>query len=104
MALKLRLSAVTVGDNQVVYPRIIREDYSMDKNRIFFCEPQRAYMSIYNCANLRNRPIGKAAAGAQPKMIACERCEMFKMVDKNKVPTVTLTEYLNGTKPVGVSA
>ena len=76
----------------------------MDKNRIFFCEPQRAYMSIYNCANLRNRPIGKAAAGAQPKMIACERCEMFKMVDKNKVPTVTLTEYLNGTKPVGVSA
>jgi len=75
----------------------------MDKNRIFYCVPQRAYMSLHNCADLRNRPTGKAAAGAQPKMIACERCEMFKMVDKNKVPTVTLTEYLGGVKPGSLS-
>ena len=75
-----------------------------NKNRIFYCQPQRAYMSVHNCSELRNRPIGKAAAGAQPKMIACERCEMFKMVEKNKVPTVTLTEYLGGLKPNGLSA
>ena len=75
----------------------------MDKNRIFYCVPQRAYMSLSNCSDLRNRPTGKAAAGTQPKMIACERCEMFKMVDKNKVPTVTLTEYLGGVKPSGLS-
>jgi hypothetical protein len=60
-------------------------------------------MSISNCMDLRNRPMGKAAAGTQPKMIACERCEMFNMVDKNKVETVTITEYLSGVKPSDMS-
>lgn len=71
----------------------------MDKNRIFYCQPQKAYMSISNCNNLRGRPTGKAAAGTQPKMIACERCNMFKLVEKNKVETVTITEYLSGIRP-----
>ncbi len=75
----------------------------MDKNRIFYCQPQKAYMSISNCVNLRDRPVGKAAAGSQPKMIACERCEMFKLVDKNKVDTVTITEYLGGVRPPSLS-
>ena len=60
-------------------------------------------MSISNCMGLRDRPMGKAAAGAQPKMIACERCEMFKLVDKNKVETVTITEYLGGVRPQSIS-
>ena len=71
----------------------------MDKNRIFYCEPQKAYMSVANCKELRGRPTGKAAAGSQPKLMACEKCGMYKMVDKNKVPTVTITEYLDGTNP-----
>lgn len=75
----------------------------MDKNRIFYCQPQKAYMSISNCVDLRDRPIGKAAAGSQPKMIACERCSMFKLVDKNKVETVTITEYLGGERPQSLS-
>ena len=75
----------------------------MDKSRIFYCEPQRAYMSMINCEELRGRPTGKAAAGTQPKLIACERCSMFAMVEKNKVPTVTITEYLDGIKPNGLS-
>lgn len=75
----------------------------MDKNRIFYCQPQRAYMSIGNCNELRSRPTGKAAIGAQPRLMACERCSMYPMVDKNKVPTVTLTEYLGGTKPAGLA-
>jgi len=77
---------------------------SVDKSRIFYCEPQRAYMSISNCMELRGRPTGKAAAGTQPKMIACERCNMYAMVDKNKVETVSITEYLGGTIPAGISA
>ena len=70
-----------------------------DKTRIFYCEPQKAYMSLANCEELRNRPVGKAAAGTQPKLMACEKCGMFKMVEKNKEPTVTITEYLDGTVP-----
>ncbi|MFC1750205.1 hypothetical protein ACFL2V_15500 [Pseudomonadota bacterium] len=76
----------------------------MDKNRIFYCGPQKAYMSMINCSELRDRPVGKAAAGSQPKLMACERCNMFKMVEKNKVPTVSITEYLSGTKPDSLSA
>lgn len=75
----------------------------MDKNRIFYCGPQKAYMSLTNCTELRDRPVGKAAAGSQPKLMACERCNMFKMVEKNKVPTVSITEYLAGTKPDALS-
>jgi len=75
----------------------------MDKNRIFYCSPQKAYMSMSNCNGLRDRPVGKAAAGTQPKLMACEKCDMFKMVEKNKVPTVSITEYLSGTKPAGMS-
>ncbi len=71
----------------------------MDKNRIFYCHPQRAYMSIANCCELRGRPVGKASAGSQPKLIACERCEMYPLVDKAKVPTVTIDEYVEGVKP-----
>lgn len=76
---------------------------SNDKSRIFYCQPQRAYMTITNCSELRDRPVGKAAAGTQAKMIACERCEMYPMVDKNKVETVSMTEYLAGTFPTGIS-
>ena len=75
----------------------------MDKSRIFYCQPQKAYMSISNCKDLRGRPTGKAAAGTQPKMIACERCDMFKLVDKNKVETVSITDYLGGNRPQAVS-
>ena len=75
----------------------------MDKTRIFYCEPQKAFMSISNCMDLRGRPTGKAAAGSQPKLIACERCNMFKLVDKNKVETVTVTEYLGGVRPESIS-
>ncbi len=60
-------------------------------------------MSIGNCINLRSRPVGKAAAGSQPKMIACERCSMFNMVDKNKVGTVSVTDYLDGGRPDSIS-
>ncbi len=76
----------------------------MDKNRIFFCKPQNAYMSLSNCSDLRGRPTGKAAAGAQPKLIACERCQMHSFVDKAKVPTVSIVEYMGGTKPAIMSA
>lgn len=60
-------------------------------------------MSIGNCMDLRDRPVGKAAAGSQPKMIACERCSMFKMVDKNKVVTVSVNDYLGGVRPESLS-
>lgn len=74
----------------------------MDKSRIFYCEPQKAFMSVGNCEDLRDRPVGKAAAGCQPKLIACERCTMYSLVDKNKVETVTVTEYLCGDRPVSI--
>ena len=76
----------------------------MDKSRIFFCKPQNAYMSVANCNELRCRPIGKAAAGSQPRLMACERCEMHKLVDKAKVPTVSIAEYVGGIKPEALSA
>ena len=66
---------------------------------MFFCIPQQAYMRTDNCTNLRKRPAGKAPAGAQPMLRACEKCTMYPLVDKNKVPTVTLDAYLGGSKP-----
>jgi hypothetical protein len=66
---------------------------------MFFCIPQQAYMRTENCCNLRRRPAGKAPAGAQPMLRACETCTMYPLVDKNKVPTVSLDDYLGGTRP-----
>ncbi|MGB5306515.1 MAG: hypothetical protein WBO06_03515 [Gammaproteobacteria bacterium] len=56
-------------------------------------------MSVTTCKNLRERPIGKAPAGAQPKLIACEKCTMHPLVDMAKIPIVSLDAYLNGSKP-----
>ncbi len=75
----------------------------MSKENIFFCKPQQAYMRIGQCQSLRDRPVGKAAAGTQPKLMACERCEMFSLVDKKKVPTVSIIDYLDGSRPDCVS-
>ena len=57
---------------------------------MFYCIPQQAYLSVSTCKNLRERPVGKAPAGAPPKLIACEKCNMHPLVDMAKVPTVTL--------------
>jgi hypothetical protein len=73
------------------------EEVSMDS--MFFCIPQQAYLSITTCKNLRERPIGKAPAGAPPRLIACEKCTMHPLVDRDQVPTVTLDAYLGGSKP-----
>lgn len=56
-------------------------------------------MSVTTCQNLRERPVGKAPAGAPPKLIACEKCTMHTLVDMAKIPVVTLESYLNGSKP-----
>ncbi len=66
---------------------------------IFYCIPQQAYMRTENCCNLRKRPAGKAPAGAQPMLRACEKCTMYPLVDLKKVPTVSLDDYLGGSKP-----
>jgi hypothetical protein len=71
----------------------------MDKSLMFFCIPHQAYMRTENCRTLRRRPVGKAPAGAQPQPKACENCTLHPLVDSNKVPTVTLTAYLDGSKP-----
>jgi len=71
----------------------------VDKELMFYCIPQQAYLSINTCKNLRERPVGKAPAGAPPKLIACEKCDMHPLVDLVKVPTVTLDAYLGGSKP-----
>ena len=71
----------------------------MSKDLMFYCIPQQAYMRTENCCNLRKRPAGKAPAGAQPMLRACEKCTMYPLVDKNKVPTVSLDAYLGGNKP-----
>ncbi len=71
----------------------------MDKETMFYCIPQQAYLSVNTCKNLRERPVGKAPAGSQPKLIACEKCTMHPLVDMQKVPTVTLEAYLGGSKP-----
>ena len=71
----------------------------MSKDLMFYCIPQQAYMRTTNCCNLRKRPSGKAPAGAQPMLRACEKCTMYPLVDKDKVPTVSLDAYLGGSKP-----
>lgn len=71
----------------------------MSKDLMFYCIPQKAYMRTTNCENLRKRPAGKAPAGAQPMLRACEKCTMYPLVDSNKVPTVSLGDYLDGSKP-----
>jgi len=71
---------------------------------MFYCVPQEAIMSTSHCKKLRKRPSGKAPAGSQPKLAACEKCQMYPLVDKLKVPTVTLKAYLDGAKPKPVSA
>jgi hypothetical protein len=71
----------------------------VDKDLMFFCIPQQAYMRTDNCIKLRNRPVGKVPAGAQPKLRACERCSMYPLVDTLTVPTVSLAQYLGGRKP-----
>lgn len=71
----------------------------MPKDKMFFCIPQQAYMRVENCNSLRQRPAGKAPAGAQPMLRACEKCTMYPLVDREKVPTVTLNAYLGGSKP-----
>ena len=73
------------------------EKVSMDS--MFYCIPQQAYLSITTCKNLRERPVGKAPAGAPPRLIACEKCTMHPLVDRDQVPTVTLDAYLGGSKP-----
>ena len=30
---------------------------------------------------------------------ACEKCTMYPLVEKMKVPTISLDAYLNGSKP-----
>ncbi len=71
----------------------------MSKDQMFYCIPQQAYMRTANCTNLRKRPAGKAPAGAQPMLRACEKCTMYPLVDSLKVPTVSLDAYLGGSKP-----
>ena len=71
----------------------------MSKDMMFYCIPQQAYMRTENCFNLRKRPAGKAPAGAQPMLRACEKCTMYPLVDQQKVPTVSLDAYLGGSKP-----
>ncbi|QKT03765.1 hypothetical protein HUS23_08015 [Ectothiorhodospiraceae bacterium 2226] len=70
----------------------------MDK-QMFFCAPQRAYLSTFDCMELRERPIGKAPMGSQPRLKACERCSLYPLVDAGDVPTVSLADYLNGARP-----
>ena len=71
----------------------------MSKDLMFYCIPQGAYMGIAQCQKLRTRPVGKAPAGSQPRLRACETCEIHPLVDARKVPTVSLDAYLKGSKP-----
>lgn len=74
----------------------------LSQDLMFYCVPQQAYMQTSNCQKLRNRPVGKVPAGAQPKLRACEKCEMYPLVDSLKLPTVSLVDYLAGKKPAVV--
>jgi len=75
----------------------------LDTDSMFFCIPQQAYLSVNTCKSLRERPVGKAPAGAPPKLIACEKCNMHPLVDMVKVPLVTLEAYLGGSRPKTVN-
>lgn len=82
-------------------PRLVAglKECKLDIDSMFYCIPQQAYLSVTTCKNLRERPVGKAPAGAPPKLIACEKCTMHPLVDMAKIPTVTLEAYLGGSKP-----
>ena len=69
------------------------------ENRLFFCLPQQAYLSTGDCKKLRKRPTSKSPGSGQTKLVACEKCNMYKLIDNGKVPTVSLTDYLKGKKP-----
>ena len=71
----------------------------MSQDLMFYCIPQQAYMQTGNCQKLRDRPVGKVPAGSQPKLRACEKCEMYTLVDNLKLPTISLTDYLSGKRP-----
>jgi len=71
----------------------------LDMDSMFYCIPQQAYLSVTTCKNLRERPVGKAPAGAPPRLIACEKCNMHPLVDLAQIPTVSLDAYLSGSKP-----
>jgi hypothetical protein len=71
----------------------------VDKELMFYCIPQQAYMRTANCEKLRNRPTGKVPAGSQPKLRACETCAMYPLVDALRVPTVSVVDYLAGVRP-----
>ncbi len=71
----------------------------MTEEAMFFCIPQQAYMATANCRKLRDRPVGKVPAGSQPRLSACENCQMYPLVDTLKVPTVGLKDYLGGGRP-----
>ena len=75
----------------------------MDTDSMFFCIPQQAYLSVNTCKSLRERPVGKAPAGAPPKLIACEKCNMHPLFDMAKIPLVTLEAYLGGSRPKTVN-
>ncbi len=75
----------------------------MDMDSMFYCIPQQAYLSVTTCKNLRARPVGKAPAGAPPRLIACEKCNMHPLVDMAQIPMVTLDAYLSGNKPKKVN-
>jgi hypothetical protein len=75
------------------------KERKLDQDSMFYCIPQQAYLSVTTCKNLRERPVGKAPAGAPPKLIACEKCTMHPLVDMAKIPMVTLEAYLGGSKP-----
>ena len=86
--------------SKIIYPvQNQPKEPSVSKDLMFYCIPQQAYMRTENCTNLRKRPAGKAPAGAQPMLRACEKCTMYALVDKEKVPTVSLVDYLGGSKP-----
>jgi hypothetical protein len=79
--------------------RRARRRSKLDMDSMFYCIPQQAYLSVSTCKNLRERPVGKAPAGAPPKLIACEKCTMHPLVDMAAIPMVSLDAYLSGSKP-----
>jgi hypothetical protein len=71
----------------------------VDKDLMFFCIPQQAYLRTGDCASLRDRPVGRAPAGSQPRLKACEFCTMYPLVENLEVPTVSLRAYIGGARP-----
>jgi hypothetical protein len=66
---------------------------------MFFCTPQKAYMLTEACRTLRCRPVGKTPGGVNARPRVCEDCELADRVDAQKVPTVTLSAFLEGVMP-----